>query len=148
MSSCKMAYNMSESKIPNNPSDLSNRELVAPISVHPFKRLIAFQLKLAIDAFRDILLSPVSMVCALMDLVERKGNNTTSYFERMIIFGRNTERKINLFEQYNDDETSVDSIISQVEDVISREYKNQNLSNKAFSTIQQILKKKTKVNHR
>jgi len=41
-------------------------------SIHPFRRLVIFQLKLAVDALRDVILSPVSIVCSLIDLVEKR----------------------------------------------------------------------------
>jgi len=108
---------------------------------HPFKRLIIFQLKLAVDAFRDILLSPVSIICTLLDLADKKDKNQTSYFDKLMMFGRNTEKKINLFEQHQRSEATIDSVLNQVESVVMKEYKDKNLSSKALSSIQQILKK-------
>jgi len=112
-------------------------------STHPFRRLVIFQLKLAVDALRDIILSPVSIVCSLIDLAEkRKGKD--SYFEKLMLFGRNTEKKINLFEQHQLEETTIDSILNQVEGVVMKEYKDKNLSKKTVSAIEKILKTERK----
>ena len=110
---------------------------------HPFRRLVIFQLKLAVDALRDIILSPVSIVCSLIDLAEkRKGKD--SYFEKLMLFGRNTEKKINLFEQHQIEESTIDSILHQVEGVVMKEYKDKNLSKKTISAIEKILKTESK----
>lgn len=107
--------------------------------VHPFRRLVIFQLKLAVDALRDIILSPVSIVCSLVDLAEkRKGKE--SYFEKLMVFGRNTEKKINLFEQHQQEDATIDSILNQVEGVVLREYKDKHLSKKTLAAIENILK--------
>ena len=42
----------------------------APIKSHSLRRLLVFQLKLAVDALRDILLSPVSIICTIIDFFE------------------------------------------------------------------------------
>ncbi len=118
---------------------------------HPFRRLVIFQLKLGVDALRDILLSPVSIICSLIDLAEkRKGEN--SYFEKLMVFGRNTEKKINLFEQQHkyqqqhqhQQEATIDSILNQVEGVVMKEYKDKKLSKKTLSAIEKILKTESK----
>lgn len=108
-------------------------------SSHPFRRLIIFQLKLAVDALRDILLSPVSIICSLLDLVQNKqGEN--SYFEKLMSFGRATESRINLFEQHQADST-IDSVLGQVESLFRKEYQDKELSKKTLSAIEKLLQK-------
>ncbi len=105
---------------------------------HPFRRLIIFQLKLAVDALRDILLSPVSIICSLMDLAEKKkGEN--SYFEKLMMFGRSSEERINLFEQYRQDKATIDSILNQVEGVVMKEYKDKKMTAKTMAAIKKTL---------
>lgn len=131
-------------KSPDNRSSLfdSNRKSDRK-PPHPFRRLVIFQLKLAVDALRDIILSPVSIVCSLIDLVEKR-KYKDSYFEKLMLFGRNTEKKINLFEQHELEETTIDSILNQVEGVVMKEYKDKNLSKKTVSAIEKILKTENK----
>ena len=80
-----------------------------------------FQLKLAIDALRDIVLVPVSLVAGIMDLVaggDRQGEN----FYHVLRLGRRSERWINLFriagEPDEDDAPSLDSLVGQVERLV------------------------------
>lgn len=55
-----------------------------------------FQVKLALDAIRDLLLSPVSMVSAIIDLI--KGHqHSQSYFYKVMKLGRKTDHWLNLF---------------------------------------------------
>lgn len=82
------------------------------------RRLVVFQIKLYVDAFRDIFLSALSLGAFLIDLIQHNvGPN--SYFERVLKFGRGTERAINLFNQYDpedQDARSVDGVIRDIED--------------------------------
>jgi hypothetical protein len=80
--------------------------------------LLTFQLKLAIDAFRDLLLVPVSLAAGIFDLMtggERPGER----FYAVIRLGRRSERWINLFgtveDPKEDDLPSLDALVGQVE---------------------------------
>lgn len=86
------------------------------------RKFIVFQLKLYIDAFRDILLSALSLGAFIIDLI-KQDDGPDSYFERVLQFGRSTERSINLFNQFDAQERgnrSVDSIIEEVEERFKR----------------------------
>ncbi|MFT6734034.1 MAG: hypothetical protein ACJAS9_002229 [Polaribacter sp.] len=110
----------------------------------PFKRLLVFQVKLAVDALRDIILSPVSLICTVLDSIQ-KNRGKNSYFEKLMVFGRQTERRINLFEQHQVEDSkeknvSIDSILSRVESVILREYKDKHISKKTLGAIENAIK--------
>ncbi len=114
-------------------------------SEHPIKRLLVFQVKLAADAIRDILLSPLSLILTLVDWAQNKSGKN-SYFEKLMRFGRGTEKRINLFEQQeiSDSEckdVSIDTLLTRVEEVIVREYKNKHISKSALSNIEKAIKK-------
>lgn len=82
------------------------------------RRLLVFQIKLYVDAFRDIFLSALSLGAFLIDLIQHNVG-PDSYFERVLKFGRGTERAINLFNQYDpedQDARSVDGVIRDIED--------------------------------
>lgn len=86
------------------------------------RRLLVFQLKLYIDAFRDILLSPLSAIAVLLDVLQNN-DEQESHFSRVLRWGRRTERAINLFEQHDlhgQDRNTVDGLIRDVEDKLSR----------------------------
>ena len=117
-------------------------------AIDQLKRLGVFQIKLGLDALRDILLSPLSILLTLMDLAEknRPGN---SHFNKLLAFGRRTERRINLFNQHdkNVEETeseqnvqTVDSLVSQIEDIVKKEYKQGELSMRAKSALEKTVK--------
>ncbi|WP_196138452.1 hypothetical protein [Aliikangiella sp. G2MR2-5] len=108
---------------------------------HPVRRLLLFQLKLALDALRDILLSPVSIVATLLDLAQKK-HGKNSHFEIMLKLGRESERRINLFDQNRASKQSktVDSVLKQVEDILVKEYKEGGISEKARSALEKSLK--------
>jgi hypothetical protein len=63
------------------------------------KRLFVFQLKLYIDAFRDVVLSALSFFAFLFDVVLMR-DPQSGYFEKVLAMGRRSERLINLFEQH------------------------------------------------
>jgi len=75
-----------------------------------------------------------------MDMIEKR-NGSESYFEKLMAFGRDTEKRINLFEQHRNDDSTIDNVVNQVEDVLVAEYKNNNISKKTLSAIQKVLNK-------
>lgn len=58
--------------------------------------VIVFQAKLFVDGLRDLLLSPLSVMAALVDLLV-PGDDGGKRFYSVVRFGRKTERWINLF---------------------------------------------------
>jgi len=60
--------------------------------------LVIFQLKLGADAIRDLIMSPVSIVMFILDLI-LSPSEKESHFQQMMQFGRKTDRWINLFEE-------------------------------------------------
>ena len=113
---------------------------------HPLRNLVLFQLKLAVDALRDVMLSPVSIVCSLLDFLSgRSGQN--SYFEKLMVFGRNTEKRINLFGQHQQEDKTIDRVVSQLETVIVKEYRDKNISKSKLNQIKDILNKESNVNN-
>ncbi len=80
------------------------------------RKFLVFQFKLYLDALRDLLLSVLSLFAFVLDaLLNLSGPD--SLFERVLAFGRRTEKTINLFNQHDDDidPHSVDSILQDVE---------------------------------
>ena len=108
------------------------------LSQSPVKRLLVFQLKLALDALRDFALSPVAIVATIMDMVS-KNDPKSGYFGKLMRFGRETDREINLFEHEQPEETVVDNFVERAETIIVKEYQQGNLSAKAKSTIERTL---------
>lgn len=87
--------------------------------------VVAFQFKLAADGLRDLLLSPVSVIAALLGLFSNS-KDPGLYFRRLMHFGKRTDRWINLFGAETHDgggETSSDTYVRKVEDLIVGEYR-------------------------
>lgn len=86
--------------------------------------VIVFQGKLLLDAFKDILLGPASLIAALVDLL-RPGSRSEPLFYKVLAYGKTAERTIDLFRAVGDrsQETSqwtVDDMIEQVETSLTR----------------------------
>ena len=61
-----------------------------------FANVVIFQIKLAMDALRDLLLSPVSISCALFDIVQNNPPER-SYYQKLMKLGYHSDRWLNLF---------------------------------------------------
>ncbi len=93
-----------------------------------FWDVLVFQLKLGLDALRDLVLSPLSFGALLLGVIAG-GDKPYQYFERLLRFGRQTERIINLFgtarvpyDPYEgtSDNLAVDKLFSNVEELLRR----------------------------
>lgn len=84
------------------------------------RHLLVFQIKLAADALRDFLLSPVSILVFLIDAV-RKPPLEKSLYLRLMVAGRRSDRIINLFDEYSEDEHyTIDETIAQLESALQK----------------------------
>lgn len=107
------------------------------------RRVIVFQLKLAADGLRDLVLLPVSMFAAIIGLL-RGGDEPEKELNQVMDYGRQTEQWIDLFDQHGSDEkshslSSIDSIFSSVEDALKQSYKAAGTSEDAQSEIDDAL---------
>lgn len=127
------------------------------------KKLVVFQVKLAFDAVRDLLLSPVSIICTIIDMV--KGHeNDQSRFNQLMKIGDKTDTWLNLFnhspkiakkEQSNKEssalsfssfdkqfpEKNVDEIFDKIEALIRQQHKNGTVTASAKASIDFYLDK-------
>jgi len=91
--------------------------------------VVVFQVKLFFDGLRDLLLVPVSLVAAVVDVLA-PGKNTGQHFYEVVRFGRRTERWIGLFSaaDHLDDRPhepmpdTIDDIVARVEGKLRDEY--------------------------
>lgn len=87
-----------------------------------FRRLAVFQYKLLIDAAKDFLLSPVSIIAAVMDMVKPRPPSEMM-FTRLMQQGRRAERAINLFgKRVKESEWTVDRLVDSLEDTLRDQY--------------------------
>ena len=125
--------------------DLKSQPAMSSGDIHPVRRLLVFQVKLAVDALRDIALSPVAIIATIIDLVEKR-RGKERMFDKLMQFGRISEKNINLFEGHRNASRTVDTVLKQVEEILVNEYKHGELSAKAKAAIESKLKLKTSAN--
>lgn len=88
------------------------------------RHLLVFQVKLAADAFRDLLLSPLSVLVFLVDVI-RKPTLEESLYLRLMLLGRNSDRMINLFDEHRDaGHFTVDQAVEELEALVLSEAKD------------------------
>jgi len=107
---------------------------------------IVFQVKLAIDAVRDLLFSPLSIAAAVIDLITG-GEHPGRYFYAVLAAGGRTEGWINLFgapSRTNGHELAsggptVDLFIKQIEGLVVEQYERGGLTASAKEAIDRSL---------
>ena len=88
------------------------------------RHLLVFQVKLAADAFRDLLMSPLSVLVFLVDVI-RKPTLEESLYLRLMLLGRNSDRMINLFDEHRDaGHFTVDQAVEELEALVLSEAKD------------------------
>jgi hypothetical protein len=114
--------------------------------------LVVFQLKLLLDALRDVVLSPASIVAGLLDLVsgdDPPGRN----FNRLLAAGRRSDAWINLFgegrfdaegEERSGDTHSVDSLVGHVERLLLEQVERGGVTASAKEAIDRSLDRVTR----
>jgi len=83
-----------------------------------FRHLLVFQIKLAADAFRDLLMSPISVIVFIADTV-RKPTLENSWYLRLMLLGRKSDGLINLFDEHKDaGHFTVDQAVEELEQLV------------------------------
>jgi len=116
--------------------------------------LFTFQVKLALDAIRDLFLSPVSIICGLVDIL--LGNSMSkSYFYKLMDFGHLTDSWLNLFGNHSKQaessralsqkevksEMNIDQLFSHVESLLKEQHGKGGLTASTKATIDRYLNK-------
>ena len=82
------------------------------------RHLLLFQIKLLADALRDLLLSPVSVLVFVLDVL-RSPRLEDSYYLRLMLAGRRSDRLINLFDEHKDaGHFTVDQAVEELEELV------------------------------
>jgi len=108
-----------------------------------FREAAILQLKLLADGARDAMLIPVSLLAALLGLVEG-GENCDRYFRNVLKLGRRSERWINLFGHQEPLDaahpaSSMDNILGQVEAVVMDQYRKGKSTSETRAAVRQAL---------
>ena len=116
-------------------------------TLNPRTRLVrdtaVLQLKLMVDGVRDALLIPVSLMAAVLGLV-RGGDQANREFQRVIKWGRRSERWINLFGHQSPrgrthPSASMDLLLDRVEQVVLDQYRRGRNTDEAREAIKAAL---------
>jgi hypothetical protein len=134
---------MTEEKAPDEKTRDTSRQWQL------LRDVLAFQVKLAMDGLRDVLLSPISIGTAIYGLIVHP-ENPGKEFNRLLNFGRQSDVWINLFgasEHYENEKTeSSDAYIKKLEDLLVGEYQKggiiKNLKESTDGIISKIQKDK------
>jgi hypothetical protein len=112
------------------------------------RQAIVFQFKLGLDALRDILMSPVSIVLLIADIVI-SNNHQQSYFIRLMRLGKKSDDWINLFgvdslnTKIGDNEiamgSNVDYWFTKIEEVIKEQHVHGMLSQSEKDKLKQYV---------
>lgn len=104
--------------------------------------VLVFQGKLLIDGLRDIVLSPLSLLAALVDLIV-PGDDGGRRFYAVVRLGRRTEDWINLFgaaDRCNSDADpqGVDILVAQLENLVRDQDRRAEVRDKAAALLQRL----------
>jgi hypothetical protein len=106
-----------------------------------------FQVKLVVDGLRDLLLVPVSIIGAIMSLIESRKGAMGPQFYDVLAYGKRSEKWIDLFSALRDrdtvelpDEGSLDEVVNRMETFVVDEYRRGGVTKQAKDRIDQALK--------
>ena len=107
-----------------------------------------FQIKLAVDAVRDVVLSPISLFAALVDLLSGT-DRERPFFYQVLLAGRRSEGWIDLFgagdrveperAPRGADAASLDRVVARVEAVLADQVERGGVTAQAKDTIDRSL---------
>ncbi|WP_159592777.1 hypothetical protein [Chelativorans xinjiangense] len=94
------------------------------------RRVILFQVKLFADGLRDFVMSPLSIVAGVLGILFSR--DPEGSYDRLMRFGRETDRWINLFDAYGEEEggraPTLDTVADEIETAIRRDYADGGMS--------------------
>jgi hypothetical protein len=125
---------------PPSPASESRWQLI--------RDLLVFQVKLGLDALRDLALSPISLVAAILDLVA-SADRERSFFYQVLRAGRRSERWIDLFGEADrieprdaaeaGERASLDRVVRRVEALVVEQYERGGVTAQAKAAIDRSL---------
>ncbi|MBL4783910.1 MAG: hypothetical protein JKY49_00630 [Cohaesibacteraceae bacterium] len=110
------------------------------------RKLIVFQVKLAIDGLRDLILSPLSLIAAIFGIITNP-KNPSWMFEELMRAGHQTDRWINLFNAYDDkgndltEPKTIDDVVDSIETAIRKDIDTNGYSATAKAAVNEHLQR-------
>jgi hypothetical protein len=113
----------------------------APSRLRLLRRVVLLQVKLLADGLRDVVMMPLSLAAAALGLVSER-RDPELYLDRLMHFGRESDRWINLFDHYDADDprhrAPLDRMAEEIEATILRDYENGGLSARGAAQLRQL----------
>lgn len=110
------------------------------------RKVVVFQFKLTVDGLRDLILVPVSIIAALLDLVSGTAGPSGN-FASVLNLGRRSERYIDLFGEREsqvpgdaDEEPGLDDLLKMVEDQVRERYRTEGPAGSAQQAVDSLRK--------
>ena len=108
------------------------------------------QVKLVVDGFRDLLLVPASLVAGVISLVSGEKDRPGPQFYQLVVFGKQSERWINLFgacrnapadvqETLSVGDAKIDDLVGRFESFVVDEYRRGGVTAQAKERIDKAL---------
>lgn len=117
------ASDSNRERLPRKPRQHSRPRLI--------RRVLLLQVKLFADGLRDFVMMPLSLAAAALGILSSR-NEPEVYLDRLMNFGRESDRWINLFDHYDPDDprrpVSLDRLAEELEATVLRDYENGGLS--------------------
>jgi hypothetical protein len=105
------------------------------------RRVVLLQVKLLADGLRDFVMMPLSLAAAALGLVSQR-SEPELYLDRLMFFGRQTDRWINLFDHDDPDSPDrrapLDRVAEEIEATILRDYENGGLSARGAARLNEL----------
>jgi len=119
-------------------SDLADEKSRPQGRVKLLLDVLVFQVKLAMDGIRDLVLIPISLTAAALGLIFG-GDEPHRYFDRLLALGRRSDRFINLFDQHNPtDEPSSDSMLEPLKQHLMEKSSESRVTSRVSDAIDQL----------
>lgn len=112
--------------------------------------IAVLQVKLIVDGLRDLILVPVSMIAGIASLVSSEEGRPGLHFYRLLHFGKQTERYINLFAAVKNSpeaivptesigNSDIDELVGKFESFVIDEYKRGGVTAQAKDHLDKII---------
>ncbi|MBO6902301.1 MAG: hypothetical protein JJ864_13245 [Rhizobiaceae bacterium] len=112
------------------------------------RRVLLLQVKLFADGLRDFVMMPLSLAAAALGMLSSR-NEPEVYLDRLMHFGRESDRWINLFDHYDTDDpgrpVSLDRLAEELEATVLRDYENGGLSARGADHLRDLVSRLRRV---
>ncbi|MEX0955551.1 MAG: hypothetical protein WDZ83_10100 [Rhizobiaceae bacterium] len=106
------------------------------------RRVVLLQVKLLADGLRDFVMMPLSLAAAVLGILSQR-RDPELYLDRLMYFGRQTDRWINLFDHDDPDSPErrapLDRVAEEIEATILRDYENGGLSARGAARLSELV---------